>query len=129
MRGLAFWLANGIFGIGAPAAAETLTLSNCSDGTPSMSAFDEQDSTCWTPRSQATLPRCGTVAFDCSGKCKLIDAWSRGEFCQGALVPVSGAQTYTDGGHIIDTPQMRSESLDEGTWHHLCACERSEMQW
>ena len=71
MRRVSFGLAIGIFGIMVPAAADTLTLHNCTQGTLHLSTFNEGDGVCWVPRTKRSLASCGTVTFTCDGKCKV----------------------------------------------------------
>jgi hypothetical protein len=123
MRGVLFWLAIAMLATVAPAAADTLRLSNCTKEAPRIKTYNEGDYLCLTARSEWTLPGCGTVTFDCLGKCQVL-ATAYGNCTEHPKL--SGEQTYTKQGYE-ETIILRDKTQTD--WWLSCTCLWAEMQW
>jgi hypothetical protein len=125
MRYVLFWLGTGfLLATAFPAAADTLRLSNCTTEAEAVETFNESDFLCWVPRSRGTLPSCGTVTFDCDGKCK-VKTGGGGTYC-GQLSTLGGERTRVTAG-FVETSAVRGG--DPATWSRLCTCDQAKMQW
>jgi hypothetical protein len=135
MRRVLFWLAIGMLGTAAPAAADTLRLSNCLSG-KTATIFN---SLCAWPPTVTTLPACGTLVFNCDGGCKV--RFGSGELANdcGAAVPAHrGEQTVIkpeSDPDIAETSWVRALDDEPGyagtpsNWQTECSCRPDRMQW
>jgi hypothetical protein len=127
MQQAMFRLVVAMLGTVMPAAADTLTMSNCTTETPKITTYNAMDGFCWIPRSEATLPRCGTVTFTCDGECKLkIEGLAFN--CSSAIYVLSGAHTYQNQSYISETSRLRGLN-DSVAWKASCSCDKAQMQW
>jgi hypothetical protein len=134
MRRVLFWLAIGMLGAAAPAAADTLRLSNCLWG-KTVSIFN---SSCALPPTVTTLPACGTLVFNCDGGCKVMFGSGELANCSAAAWVHRGEQTVIKPESDPDIDETSSvRALDDkpgyaGTpsaWQNECSCRLDQMQW
>ena len=71
MRNVLLWLAIGMLGAVAPAAADSLTVKNCTGQSIGFKIYNEGDIVCWVPRYSASLANCSSNTYQCDGKCKV----------------------------------------------------------
>jgi hypothetical protein len=72
MRRMLLWLAIGMLGAVAPAAADTISVWNCSGGSISFKLYNEGDIFCAIAKYSVTLANCSlTTTLQCDGKCKV----------------------------------------------------------
>jgi hypothetical protein len=126
VRGVLLGLAASMLGTVMPAAADSLAVSNCVTSTIQVTTYNEYDGLCWIARSQATVPGCGTVTFDCVGRCKL-KIEGLGFECANPRYVATTAYTYTVHKQIHGTSYIRGLGTTE--WSRNCHCSQAEMQW
>ena len=71
MRNVLLWLAIGMLGAVAPAAADSLTVKNCTGQSIGFKIYNEGDIVCSIPRCSASLANCSSNTYQCDGKCKV----------------------------------------------------------
>jgi hypothetical protein len=97
MRWVSFWLAIGIFGAVFPAAADNLSIYNCSEGEIALKLYNEKDGLCWVERYSFSLPKCSfSVTYTCDGPCKVSPL---GSSCLG-YAKLSGQWVVKKGNNI-----------------------------
>ena len=71
MRNVLLWLAIGMLGAVAPAAADSLTVKNCTGQTITFKTYNEGDIVCWIARNDVSVGNCSTQGLACDGKCQV----------------------------------------------------------
>jgi hypothetical protein len=71
MRRMLMWLAIGMLGAVAPAAADSLLVKNCTGQSIAFKVYNEGDIVCWVPRYAVNLANCSSNTYQCDGKCKV----------------------------------------------------------
>jgi hypothetical protein len=71
MRNVLLWLAIGMLGAAVPAAADSLTVKNCTGQSIAFKVYNEGDIVCWVPRYAVNLANCSSNTYQCDGKCKV----------------------------------------------------------
>jgi hypothetical protein len=128
MRSVLLWFAVSSVLSFMPAAADSLTLHNCSDVARQIAVYNEGDGLCWIARSQTTLHRCGTVTFDCAGKCKVKGV--TGATACSSLPLLSGARVIPKRtGEELKTTAELDRWRGTPNWSLLCTCTDAEMQF
>jgi hypothetical protein len=90
MRNVLLWLAIGMLGAAAPAAADGLTVKNCTGQTIAFKTYNERDGVCWVARNDVSIGNCSVQGLTCDGKCQVTVMGSN--FC-GSYGKLNGSWT------------------------------------
>jgi hypothetical protein len=110
MRQVLLWLAVGMLGAASPAAADNLTLFNCSEEPITFKLYNEGDIFCAIPKHTFTLNKCGlSMQSGCEGLCKVDPLGSGCNFAKlnGQWVVKKGSQ-YIGGIQYFQSGQTGS---------------------
>ena len=134
MRRMLLWLAIGMLGAAAPAAAVAgdITFFNCTAGNLDLRAYDSPDPLCWIASSSAGFGTCGSVRLVCPATtCKVKGVPGRAQDCgslpswgSGSKIAITKLGTSTKA-----ALQNLMANYDEAAWKRHCECAEGDVNW
>ena len=136
MRSVLLWLAIGMLGAAAPAAAAEITFYNCDDSAHTLEAYNTDDPTCVRPVESMRIPPCASYEIGCGtpGGCKFLGLPPNP--APGCLTApnLSGPSPYvivnnnkTGGAIYMALPNFNAAFRQPGIPNDFCVCVEGDI--